>query len=107
MVCNNCGANNVDGAYACSTCGAQLNNAAPVAEPGKGFAIASLVCGLVSILCCGGILAILAVVFGIIAKKQGSTSGMATAGIIIGGILFVLGIVLSVLGTSVSLMNLY
>lgn len=105
MICNNCGTNNMDGAYVCSTCGTPLNNAAPATDPGKGMAIASLVCGLVSLLCCGGIVAILAVVFGIIAKKKGSTSGMATAGLILGIVTFVIGILLSVLGVTANLMN--
>ncbi len=57
-------------------------------NPGKGWAIASLVLGIVSVVCCcvwyvALVPALLAVIFGIVgvAKKQG---GMAVAGLILG-----------------------
>lgn len=113
MVCNNCGAQNADGVRFCATCGADLsqqyvqNNAyqqqpqfqqqnfypnAPVGPtPGKGLAIASMVCGIVTLaLFCiwyvSIITGILALVFGGVAKAKGCRSGMATAGIVCGSI---------------------
>ena len=65
----------------------------PTSKPGQGFAIAALVCGICSFFIFGIILGILGIVFGIVAFKQGSKSGMATAGITcgaIGAILYIL-----------------
>ena len=55
-------------------------------QPGKGFAIAGMVCGIVSFFCFGVILGILAIVFGGVAKSKGNRSGMATAGIVCGAV---------------------
>ncbi|MBD5547400.1 MAG: zinc-ribbon domain-containing protein [Lachnospiraceae bacterium] len=71
-----------------------------------GVAIASLVCGILSIICCcfslfSGALAVAAVVLGIItlcAKYDGK--GMAIAGIITGGIGFLIVIAMLVIGGS-------
>lgn len=52
--------------------------------PANGLAIASLVCGIISILCCGYLLGVLAIVFGVVAKAQGNRGGLATAGIVCG-----------------------
>ena len=52
--------------------------------PGHGFAIASLVLGIVSFFCFAIITGILAIVFGAIAKNKGNTEGKATAGIVCG-----------------------
>lgn len=98
--CTRCGTQNPDYATSCSNCGTALTPTAaaptpaygapaptpvaPVAEPGKGLAIASLVCGIVSFFCFGFILGILAVIFGGVAKSKGFTGGMATAGIVLG-----------------------
>lgn len=63
---------------------------------GKGFAIASLVLGIVSVCtCCGGLLpSVLGLIFGIISKsKQSENNGMAIAGIILSSI----GIVVSLI----------
>ncbi len=109
--CTNCGSQLPEGANNCTNCGTAVAQAtpavevvtetvpvvepapvaapapaAPAAAPGKGMAIASLVCGLVALFCSGGTLSILALIFGIIAKKQGSKSGMATAGIVLGAV---------------------
>lgn len=59
-------------------------------QPGHGFAVASLVLGIVSFFCCGFITGILAIIFGAVAKNKGNRSGMATAGIVCG----IVGIVL-------------
>ncbi len=53
-------------------------------QPGHGFAVASLVLGIVSFFCCGFITGILAIIFGAVAKSKGNRSGMATAGIVCG-----------------------
>ena len=73
----------------------------PVQQPGKGLAIGSLVCGIVSLVLSwmGGLLGVVAGIVGIIlsiqAKKQGFVGGMNTAGLVmsiiglaLGGILF-------------------
>ncbi len=62
-------------------------------ESGKGFAVASLVLGIVSFLCCAVIAGPLSIIFGFVAKSKGSRSGMATAGIICGIIALVLWII--------------
>ena len=67
------------------------------AEDGQGFAIASLVLGIISIIrfCQPFVLpcAILALVFGLIAKKK-KQNGMATAGIILGAISLIIDAVI-------------
>ena len=61
----------------------------PVAQPGKGFAIAGMVCGIVSLaLFCFAplITGILGIIFGAVAKSKGFQGGMATAGIACGAV---------------------
>lgn len=76
--------------------------AAPPRTPGK--AIASLVCGIISLIIGGIILGIVAIVLGSLARKEiaenpGLTgSGMALAGIITGSIGFVLAVVFLAIG---------
>lgn len=116
--CTNCGAQLTEGANNCTNCGAAVSAPAaqvnqvvtetvpvvtaepvtPAPEAGKGMAIAALVCGLVGLLCTGGMLNILALIFGIIAKKQGSKSGMATAGIVLGAIGIAFAVIVAVIG---------
>ena len=88
MICPNCGTNNVEGVGFCVNCGANMTapvqQAAPVADPGKGFAIASLVLGIVSLFVFGYIAGALAIIFSVVAKKKGSTSKLATAGLVLG-----------------------
>ena len=70
---------------------------------GYGFAITSLACGVLGLLCCccGPLGSILAIVFGCVAKGQMKRSGdmdgsgMATAGIVLG----IVGIALDIIGT--------
>ena len=62
-------------------------------NPGLGFAIAGMVCGIVSFFCFAYILGTLGIIFGIVAKSKGCKSGMATAGIVCG----IIGIVLMIL----------
>lgn len=72
----------------------------PEKEPGKGLAIASMVCGIVSFLCFPLITGILGIIFGAVAKSKGCRSGMATAGIICGAIGIALWIIMLVAGLS-------
>jgi hypothetical protein len=75
---------------------------------GYGFAIASLACGVLGLICCcvGPLGSILAIVFGYIAKSQMKRSGdmdgsgMATGGIILG----IIGIILGIIGTAIGLL---
>lgn len=88
MYCSKCGSNNPEGALHCSTCGAPMTGApvAPVSEPGKGLAIASMVCGIVSFFFFGLVLSVVALVLGLVAKNKGYTGGMATAGVATGSV---------------------
>ena len=74
--------------------------AAPVKEEGEGLAIGSLVCSILSFFCCG-ILSIVGIILGAVAKKKGYKGGMATAGIVVGaiytGILVITAIVMAIL----------
>ena len=70
----------------------------PQQQPGRGLAIASLCCGIASVIllfCCGLSipLGILAVVFGFVARAKGCKNGMTIAGIVCGFIGFALYIV--------------
>jgi hypothetical protein len=64
----------------------------------NGMAVASLVCSLAGLVSCG-VLAILGIIFGFVARNQIERSrgtetgkGLATAGIVIGSVLVALGI---------------
>lgn len=114
IYCQKCGAQNADNAQFCVGCGTpfaqqqpngasqqqymyqqqQQSNGNVPAQPGKGLAIASMVCGIVSFFCFGVILGILALIFGGIAKSKGYKGGMATAGVVLG----VIGLAIYVLG---------
>lgn len=62
----------------------------PEEKTAKGFGIASLVLGLVSLFCCGLLTGIPGLIFGIISiRKKKEQNGMAIAGIIICGIAIV------------------
>ena len=78
---------------------AYVNDVAPEPKKGNGFAIASLVLGILAILCCiidvlSMILGIAAIVFGIIALAKKQSKGMAIAGIICGALGFIIAIIL-------------
>lgn len=66
----------------------------------SGKAIASLVCGIIGLLVAGIILGIVAVVLGVVAKReidadpQLKGDGLAIAGIVVGAIAFVLAVVI-------------
>lgn len=75
----------------------------PQPQESKGMAIASLIMGILSVVCCGsGLFGILGLVFGIQGKKKApSAQGMCTAGIvlsIIGLVLCVIFIILNLTG---------
>jgi hypothetical protein len=81
-------------------------------KPQKGMAIASMVCGILSVtICCGtGLLAIVAIVLGIISIKKPGCKGMALAGIICGaiGLVFtVIYVIMSLTGTMGEIMEGY
>ena len=61
-------------------------NNTPEDDPGKGLAIAGMILGIVSFLCFPAVTGTLGIIFGAVAKSKGSTSGMATAGIVCGAI---------------------
>lgn len=75
---------------------------AETGDPGRGFAIASLILGIVSFLCLPAITGVLGIIFGIVAKNKGSKSPMAIAGIICGAIGIVLWIVMLIFGMTLS-----
>ena len=53
-------------------------------ENGRGFAIASLVLGIVSFFCCGAICSIIGIILGCVSRsKQKEKNAMATAGIVL------------------------
>ncbi len=98
MFCRNCGAQNEDGARFCTSCGTSLVETAapvqsapqqpvyqqPVKPPAQGFAIASMVLGIIGLLIFPYILGTLGIIFGGVAKSKGNKNGMATAGIVMG-----------------------
>jgi hypothetical protein len=120
---NNYSATNGTGSYNSTDnnySGSYYQSSAPYQPKTNGFALASLILGIVSIplLCCcvGVITAILAIIFGFIARNKimasngyETGSGMATAGIIIGFAAIGLAIILLVVslanGNSVDFWN--
>lgn len=113
MFCSNCGKPNDDNVRFCTNCGSELTastfgsnvnaefSAEPVvtqsnttseSNPGLGLAIASMVCGFASFSCMI-IPGIVGLILGIIAKKKGCKSPMATTGIICSSIGIGLGII--------------
>lgn len=100
MFCKKCGFSNQDDAVFCQNCGEKLipvepevnnftpieNNVPPVKD-NSGFATASLILGIISLIssfcCCSNIVtAVLAIVFGIMGRKS-SKSTFATVGLIL------------------------
>lgn len=83
----------------------QQNMYAPMVEKdeSKGMAIASLVCGILSVTCCcgGWLPSILAIIFGIISKnRKKDNNGMALTGIILGAIGLVISIITAIIMAS-------
>ncbi|MBR5278541.1 MAG: DUF4190 domain-containing protein [Clostridia bacterium] len=103
MFCPKCGKEINDEAVVCVNCGCAVNNAKVKTasnSDGKGFAIASLICGIVSIIMFAIITGPLGIVFGAIAKNKGNTSPMATAGIVCGVIGVIGWLILMAMGVS-------
>ena len=115
ITCRNCGTINEDNTVYCTNCGADLatqnaadntqatvtpNYGAPEPEKGKGMAIASLVLGIVSFFCFPVITGTLGIIFGAVAKSQGSKRGMATAGIVCGILGLIAWIIMLAAGAS-------
>ncbi|MBP5276629.1 MAG: hypothetical protein J6Z07_07550 [Lachnospiraceae bacterium] len=78
-----------------------LNETTPVytdgaVEESKGLAIASLILGIVSILCGGGIFGIVGLILAIVAKKKGQ-AGPHTVGLILSIIGLVLGLIATII----------
>lgn len=73
------------------------NGYQPVPEqPQHGMAVASLVMGILGVICCGsGLFSILAIVFSSIAKKGGNQEKITSAGMILG----IIGLVMCVIAT--------
>ena len=72
----------------------------PMVQPAHGSALAALICGIVGLLCCGIPLGITAIILSTLAKKQGNTEGIATAGLVL-GILALVGAVISIIITPI------
>ncbi|MBO7374250.1 MAG: hypothetical protein J6U09_00375 [Lachnospiraceae bacterium] len=78
-----------------------LNETTPVytdgaVEESKGLAIASLILGIVSILCGGGIFGIVGLILAIVAKKKGQ-AGPHTVGLILSIVGLVLGLIATII----------
>ncbi len=99
MICPKCGNNVDDAAVICVNCGENLKQA-PAKAPGKGMAVASLVLGIVSMLCFPPVTGTLGIVFGAVARTKGNKSPMTIAGIICGAVGIVLWIVMLTTGFS-------
>ena len=111
MICKNCGADNPDGSRFCKNCGAELEqgnntdnsfyneephqdyyqqNTESKQEPGSTLATASLVLGIIGVICWFfGYSSIISLILGIIglvlasrARQEGNTSGVRTAGFV-------------------------
>ena len=108
MVCPNCGAENQENAFCCYNCGGELSTysysepaSTGVVEAPKsnGLATASLVCGILSLICCvSGLPAILAIVFGAIAKSKDKDNKSAKIGLLLGIISIALCVVAGIIG---------
>ena len=82
-----------------------LNETTPVytdgaVEESKGLAIASLILGIVSILCGGGIFGIVGLILAIVAKKKGQ-AGPHTVGLILSIVGLVLGLIATIVVFSI------
>jgi uncharacterized membrane protein YvbJ len=110
MYCSKCGAENAEGNKICSNCGAALTEAASpsittqttiVAPKTSGFAVASLVLGIIGIFF--GLCSILAIIFGGMALSQISKNpelkgkGQAVAGLVLGIVVVALGIIVTII----------
>lgn len=101
MTCANCGKESKPGDTFCRDCGAGLTPPPPVApadyvrrpEKTSGWAVASLIFGALAYMCLPIVGAVLAIIFGILGRKEAKRSGgrvggqgISTAGIVLGAI---------------------
>ena len=105
MLCAKCAGENAADAHYCASCGAPLTppGVAPAACQTSGFAIASLVLGIVALIS-GGLAAIPGIILGIVGVRQINRSGgrlagrgLAVAGMWLSGVgvfLLLLGIII-------------
>lgn len=125
MNCHHCGSCIAEEAAFCPNCGIKLQlepvqeeqprytapEPVPVVEqpvkqadePGKGFAIAGLVCGIVSIFYLRIITGVLGLIFGRIARSRGYRKGMSTAAITCGAVGLGIGLLIFSIATTVNL----
>lgn len=68
----------------------------PGEDPAHGLAVASLVLGIIGLLCCTPC-SLVGLILAIVAKSKGSKSGMATAGIVLGAIGIAFSVILLIL----------
>jgi len=106
MFCTTCAATLPPGAAHCPACGTAVAGAAglagqppmAVAQRSNGKAVAALVCGLGGLVVAPVILSVVAIVLGIMARKECDADptlggrGMATAGLVIGIATVVIGL---------------
>ena len=126
MNCHHCGSCIAEEAVFCPNCGIKLQSdpvqeeqprytapePVPVVEkpvkqadePGKGFAIAGLVCGIVSIFYLRIITGALGLIFGLIARSRGYRKGMSTAAITCGAVGLGIGLLILSLVMTVGLL---
>lgn len=126
MYCKYCGTENASDAQICTNCGASLaeenteqstysqpDYSQPESNPntyanynpayqndkqdGKGFAIASLVLGIISLFCFAFICGTLGIIFGFLARSKGYKGGMSIAGIVCGIVGIVLWVIMLIL----------
>lgn len=94
--CPYCGAVLPMGAVVCPNCGGSIAYKSRPADGDaskNGYAVAGMVLGIISLLCCGNLLtAILGLIFGIKGRKS-QKKGMATAGIVTSVIAIVLAVI--------------
>lgn len=116
MKCTICGAELAENATFCEKCGAIIDNSAnaqevvasetvasevvadPAQDPGKTLGIASLICGILSLVGFGWLPGVIGVILGFISKKKSAAVGLEAAKPTkIGIILSIVGIVLGIL----------
>ena len=106
--CPECGEIIIAGAAKCRFCGAVFDprlrtSSMQGGQNYRGFAITSMVLGILSLFCCGPVFGIAAIVFGVIAGNGMKASrnidgkGMATAGVVLGIIGAVLGVIIAII----------